>query len=515
MKKYLLSIKKFIILSIVMSMLEALITSVILLIPGWLIDNYTKGIHFILRLIIFYFIAFTVYLFISYFSNRISDYRRINFEKEIKTDFFNAVISKNYNQYHKYDIEEYVSMQANDIGEMCQNYLSPLLSIFRSVLLIVSFGISLIIFVNYYIALLIILFSIAVVFVPRLTSNKLSEKNKTYLNQVGRYTSSIHKMLEAHDIFDINCKKKIKGIHNRELEKVLSLNMNFRKTNSLAMVLNGGAVEFVSVITFVLVAILLVNDKITVGMATIAFTYSTRFMEPIYELNLCIGKMQSVKKIQDKLLHIIFNKYDYEIFKNKRIDIIHTTPMTRIYGAKKLQLPETKFEYPSKYLITGENGVGKSVLLRLLLNFEKPDEGKVAYDGECREDVLEHICFVPQNTVIFNASYEDNVTIFHSYEDCFLDKYESFFPKEILDNIKKNTHLSNLSGGEKQVIAIIRALCSGKQIIIMDEPFSAMNQVTIDSFMRHIKRLDRMIIVVAHNVEKYSNLFDDILTISR
>lgn len=97
----------------------------------------------------------------------------------------------------------------------------------------------------------------------------------------------------------------------------------------------------------------------------------------------------------------------------------------------------------------------------------------------------------------------------------FIFKYESFFPKEILDNIKKNTNLSNLSGGKKQVIAIIRALCSGKRIIIMDEPFSAMNQVTIDSFMRHIKRLDRMIIVVAHNVEKYSSLFDDILTISR
>lgn len=269
MKKYLSIIKGYIILSIILSLSEAIITSIILLFPGWLIDNFQNGISYIVRLTILYILAFTIYLIIAYISNRIADYRRIKFEKAFKNDFFNSIISKDYKRYHEYSIEEYISMQANDITEMCQNYLSPLLSIYRSLLLIAAFGISLTIFVNYYITIVIIIFSLLVVFIPKLTATELANKNKMYLDEVGRYTSNINKMFEAHDILDVRSKNRIKEIHSNNIETVLAYNMNFRKTNSFAMVINGGSVEFVSVITFIITAILLIRGKITIGMANI------------------------------------------------------------------------------------------------------------------------------------------------------------------------------------------------------------------------------------------------------
>ena len=58
----------------------------------------------------------------------------------------------------------------NDITEMCQNYLSPLLSIYRLLMLIVTFSISLIIFVNLYVDAVILMFSTVVVFVSNLTA---------------------------------------------------------------------------------------------------------------------------------------------------------------------------------------------------------------------------------------------------------------------------------------------------------------------------------------------------------
>ena len=233
-------------------------------------------------------------------------------------------------------------MQANDITEMCQNYLSPLLSIYRSLLLIVAFGILLMLFVNFYIAILIFIFSLIVVFIPKITAKELANKNKRYMDAIGRYTANINKMFGAHDILDEKSKKRIKEIHGDNIEDVLAYNMDYRKTNSLAMVINGGSVEFVSVITFIIVAILLIKGKITVGMATIAFTYSTRFMEPIYELNVCLGKVHSVKKIQEKLLNVIESE---SIDKRIKLNIqnISTTQLTKRYKQIKLTMPQTYF----------------------------------------------------------------------------------------------------------------------------------------------------------------------------
>lgn len=75
--------------------------------------------------------------------------------------------------------------------------------------------------------------------------------------------------------------------------------------------------------------------------------------------------------------------------------------------------------------------------------------------------------------------------------------------------------MRNLSGGEKQVIAILRALCSEKPIILMDEPFAAMNQVTINSFMKHMNEVDRMMVIIAHDVDEFASQFDDEILIQR
>lgn len=150
MKKYLAKIKLHIAISMVLYIIEVFITSVILLLPGFLIDYYKEGKKYIVELVMLYVLAFSIYLFTCYFSNRIADYRRIKFEKSIKKDFFDFIIEKPYSDFYRYDVGEYLSIQANDITEMCQCYLSPLLSVFRSILMIVAFGISLIVFVDIY-----------------------------------------------------------------------------------------------------------------------------------------------------------------------------------------------------------------------------------------------------------------------------------------------------------------------------------------------------------------------------
>lgn len=513
MQKYLSKIKRYIIISLICYSLETLVTSIILFLPGYLVDHYLEGVTTIRFLIACYVLLFSLYLLIAYSSNRISDYRRIKFEKYIKKDFFDSVIERNYQDYYQYDVGEYLSMQANDITEMCQNYLSPLLSVYRSIIMIIVFGISLVLFVNVSIALVIILCSVLAVFIPELTASKLSKRNGIYLKKIGRYTSSIKTYFEAHDILDKRSIKTIEAIHEEELDSILSDNMRFRKLNSFAMVLNGGAVEFVSVISFIIVAVLLHLGKITVGMTTAAFLYSTKFTDPICQLNVNIGKIKSVREIQDKLNSIIQAKSHSLLRCPTSIEKIEVQNVTKKFKQVQIEIPDMQFVYPNKYLIIGDNGAGKSVLFRMLMGFYKPDSGIIQYDELSEIDVSLLNTYVPQQPVIFEASYHDNVTLYGTYDDRRLLKYESYFPPELIERIKINITSKNLSGGEKQVIGLLRALCSEKPVLLLDEPFSAMNQATIEKFLSNINKINCMFIVIAHNVNEYSDWFEYVYTV--
>ena len=506
MKSFLLHIRTYIIISLFLFLSEITATSIILLFPGLLIDSFINNKLSLINMIILYIVTFSIYLLITYISNRVADYRRIKFEKKIKQDFFESIMRKSFLKFYEYDLGEYISMQSNDITQMCQNYLSPLLAIFRSIIMIIIFGISLIIFTDTIIAMVIIVFSFFVVFVPKITEHSLSRKNEVYIRALGKYTSSVQKYFVSHDILDKKGIEKINIVHREKLDNLMDKNMDFRKVNSLALVINGGVVEFISIVTFIVVGYLLYNSNITIGMATIAFTYSTKFMEPIFELNLNIGRVKSVKKIKEKLISIL--KTENKSYKTiKKLEKIYFNNLKITLNDNTLVYDELKLDFPKKYLITGENGSGKSVLAKLIMGFLVANEGKILYNDFNSINISEHISYVPQVPVIFEGSYMDNITIYETYSDKNLELYESCFPSQVIKNIKSNENLENLSSGEKQIIAIIRAFCSEKEFIILDEALSVMNQITIEKFMETIFNLNKSIVIIAHNVDEYKDRF--------
>lgn len=516
MKKYVIKMHGILLASVGLSLIKAVLNALMLLFPGWLIDGFSKGFQYdVAKMLVAYICTFLLYLLNAYFSNRMADYRRINFESAIKKDFFDAVIQRDFQPFHKYDVAEYISIQTNDIAEMCMNYINPLFFIIDAIIMITVFGITLVVFVNICIAAIILLFSATVVFIPRLTAGNLAKRNEAYLNSLGQYTSTVKTLYESHAILDGKGRDTVSNLHGRMLDNVMKKFNLFRRLNSFAFVLNGGSVELISIVTFAAVAILLCSGDITIGMATIAFTYSTKFMEPIYQLNTEMGSILSVRKIQSKLLSIIDNCIP-NTGETIEIHTISTTDIQKNYPNAAIRIPSVHLVCPKKYLIVGENGAGKSVFLRLLMGFEKASQGKIRYNGlECTGGLAESICYVPQASIIYQSSYEDNVTIYHTYDSSKLARYESLFPQNVLAHIKGCPDLRNLSGGEKQIIAILRALCSEKNILLLDEPFSAMNQATINSFMTHMNEIDRMMVIVAHNIDEYASLFDEKIIIQR
>ncbi len=179
---------------------------------------------------------------------------------------------------------------------------------------------------------------------------------------------------------------------------------------------------------------------------------------------------------------------------------------------KKLILNDVSFKIKSgeKLLITGESGSGKTSLIRTLLFFENFN-GTIKYDGEKIgieniEKYRSHIGYIGQKIPAFNQNVESFLKIQNNFKANENKKFEADRMLDLLGklNFEKSilkTKFNNLSGGEKQRIAVIGVLLLNKPIYIFDEITSALDKKNIDSLISVIMQETNTIISVSHNKE--------------
>jgi putative ABC transport system ATP-binding protein len=162
-----------------------------------------------------------------------------------------------------------------------------------------------------------------------------------------------------------------------------------------------------------------------------------------------------------------------------------------------------------KLLIKGSSGRGKSSLLRIILGFVHPDEGEVLVDGVplSRENiwaVRRRMGFVSQELTFSSGKVRDLFRDVYGYranrhlkmnEAEILARFKLFD----LESDKLDQNIEKLSGGEKQRVALILALLLDRELYLLDEVTSAMNEDLGEKVIRHLARLEgKTMIVVSH-----------------
>ncbi len=179
---------------------------------------------------------------------------------------------------------------------------------------------------------------------------------------------------------------------------------------------------------------------------------------------------------------------------------------------------------PNKsYAIVGISGSGKSTLFNLLMGGNLSYQGDIFYDSlELRtinkKSLYQNVSLVEQENFLFNASIEDNITMFESHSK---DAISQACEKAGLTDFIKQNKLSyqcgeagsNLSGGERQRICIARSLLKGSKVLFFDEATSALDHSTTDQIINSITNLsDTLRLVITHNLEEAQlKKFDEII----
>lgn len=168
--------------------------------------------------------------------------------------------------------------------------------------------------------------------------------------------------------------------------------------------------------------------------------------------------------------------------------------------------------------IVGRTGSGKSTLVGLLLKFYSPTEGEILIDGENIESfnavsLRRHIGYVPQEPIIFYGSIKDNITFGEKNDENFYKVIEIVGLKKFIEELpqKENAIISekgiNLSGGQKQLISIARAIYRNPEILIFDEATASLDSESERIVQKAIERImeGRTVFIIAHRLSTVKN----------
>jgi len=234
-----------------------------------------------------------------------------------------------------------------------------------------------------------------------------------------------------------------------------------------------------------------------------------------------LNKINHINKLKEQKLFDFQNILE---FKNLK----YTYSKSNIEILKNINLVIKKNQTT---LITGPNGSGKSTLLNIISGLISITDGQILLDSKeikLNRYWAKQLSYVQQNSFLLNKTIRENiVTDVHKdlnkidkkklkdiEETLNLNKVFENFPEKLDSNVGYNGE--KLSGGQKQILSIARALYKDGKIIILDEPSSALDEESKNILVNLLLKIKnkKTIIIVSHELELFNNCTDTVLDVN-
>ena len=269
------------------------------------------------------------------------------------------------------------------------------------------------------------------------------------------------------------------------------------------------------ILLYIIGGVAIIEGKLTVGYFTIITSlFNSMVSSAKYFLELGQNYQNSLNRIME-LLDIPQQKEGDIILRD--IEKIEFKDITFSHGERKIF---NKFSYEfhngNIYCILGENGIGKSTFIDLLLGLYLDEYIGGIYINDCELHQLnleelrrKKIGVCEQQPILLSDTIEMNIKLnVGTNEKCIDELQEKIGLKQYICkledgyNTKINNLSNNLSGGEKQKISLARLFKQDPDVMILDEPTSAMDKESTCNFYNQLDKVknDKIIILITHDI---------------
>ncbi len=327
------------------------------------------------------------------------------------------------------------------------------------------------------------------------------------------------------------------------LKKFHELNINYRNAYIKAIryyALFFPAITFLSSLAIALILIVggtMINSNTLSWGALVAFLqYSERFFRPIRDLSDKYNTMQAAMAAAERVFWLFdteseINNSDSPIALETTKGKIEFKSVCFEYNSGETVLKNVSFsvEPGQTVAIVGATGAGKSTMLNLLLRFWEAKSGEITIDGVdikniSIKDLRKQFGLVQQDVFLFSGTIADNVTLGKAEFEG--ERLETALQQANAMSVIRSASEgldstvgergAKLSGGQKQLLAISRALITNPTILLLDEATAAVDTETERRIQEALERLmaDRTTLVVAHRLSTIRNA-DKIVVLHR
>lgn len=470
-----------------------------------------------------------ILVFLYFFINCIFQYfyRRLEYTSHYSLikRLFSLALSKNYSFHGKYASSALLSMIKDDSKFISDWKSTGIMTVFINIVnLLLAFCIM--IFYNRFITVaifsIILLCFVSTHFISKAISNR------TYKLQFSN--TEVSKMIVEYinGVKDIKQYKKEKNFEN-QLSAFID-NNSFKHSKSISRFFSA----FTSTYAMLVIALpilallfgvgLILNNQLTMGELIALYAVVGTLQEPVQVIPDYLNKRRQALAMQKKVMPILEKEEEvYTVEMLNPLESFVFCSNSYIFEGGKAILKDVDFSLNKGdvIIIKGDSGKGKSSLLNLISRFYKCDAQTVSikYNEIPIENIApsvyyNHVVQAPQEAYIFTDTILNNITLGEKFTK---EEIEEIIYTVCLDEVINSTGFDyiveqngeNISGGQKQRIGLARAMLRKPDLLMLDEPISALNPELVSTITERIvqycNRYKIALILVSHNdsFEKY------------
>lgn len=356
------------------------------------------------------------------------------------------------------------------------------------------------------------------------SSNQLSESTKSMLETGAVLNGEIYEVLNGIEEIKI---LNGKGVQLKKFKNKLNVMVNNSIKQSKQLLFFLENILFINNLAAVLIllfsGILILQNQLTVGIYTAFIVYMNKIFtttSSFASLGMTVKPVcVSIGRIQEFLDMENENTQENEVINEPIISISIENLSFKYDENSENIINELSFKMNKgdKVFIKGENGTGKSTLIKNILGLYNPTEGEIfinnkRYSFVDKKSVRNKIGIVSQNVFLFRGSVLDNI-LYGQTNKCkkdVIDLIKEYDLEEYIERLENGleTEISQngvgISGGQAQIIAFLRATITKKDVIILDEATSNLDMETRKIILKILleKKTCNILIIISHQEEQ-------------